>query len=308
MAEPWNNPKIANNLSPFNSTWLVHSTGMHGGRLVSVGKIRKKVALIGFEEKNLRTAPYSDPEWEVWGFNMGNRMGLHDDGCGRFRADRWFDLHEQHAQDEKDLDWINTCPCPIYLTDLFGNNPLAVRYPIEHVEAWLGERFGVMDSYWCSSFAYAFALAMFEGFEEIGVFGINLDWGRERVYERGNLEFYMGLAMGSGIKVTVSPNSKLMTHFARYGFEYTREKEAVEQDIGELVRQVLGNEQMSAQADKALRFRHYALMMAGYQLNSQIQRLMHLKPSDVQRLMEEDVDKTKQLLRIGDGLDEKPER
>lgn len=199
---------------------------------------RKKIAIMGFEEANKQTGPWNDPEWDVFGFNMANRMGFHHDDQGRFRADVWFDLHEEKAQSELDMAWIDQCPCPIILPTVFGTNPNAQAYPLTHIEAWLLREFGIVQPYWASSFAYAFALAMYDGATTIGLFGVNLDWGRERIVERGNLEFYIGLAMGRGIEVIRSPNSKLLTHPARYGIEYDAERNQVIEDCGAVVRQL----------------------------------------------------------------------
>lgn len=196
--------------------------------------IRKKVAICGFEEQNNRTAPYDDPEWDVWGFNMANRLGFMHDGQGRFRADRWFDLHEAHAQSSADMAWINSCPVPLYLPTVFGVNPLARAYPLE----WVCQKLKG-PAYFASSFAYAVALALVEGYSEIGLFGVNLDWGRERVVERGNLEYWMGIAAGMGRTLHLSPGSKLCTHPGLYGLEYAKEKEGVIEICATVIRQLL---------------------------------------------------------------------
>jgi hypothetical protein len=161
-----------------------------------VGKRRMKVAIIGFEEQNGQTAPYDDPEWDIWGFNMANRLGFMRDRQNRFRADRWFDLHEAHAQSEKDMAWIDACPVPIYLPSRFGSNPHTEVFDLDTIEAEILSKYGriVRTDYFASSFAMALALALSEGYTTIGLFGVSLDWGRERVVERGNLEYWIGLA------------------------------------------------------------------------------------------------------------------
>lgn len=184
---------------------------------------RKKVSLVGFEQAYTPTAPMDDPSYEIWGLNHANRIGFMVDSQGRFRADRWFDLHQQHAQSQADLDWIHTCPLPIYLTEKFTANPHALLYPLDRVLSF------VNHDYFCSSFAYMLVLAALEGFQEIRLDGINLSYGRERLVERGNLEFWIGLLTGSGYTIVLPESSELLTHPYRYGFDYTEEKEAVEQ-------------------------------------------------------------------------------
>lgn len=184
---------------------------------------RKKVSIVGFEQAYTPTAPMDDPKYEIWGLNHANRLGFMVDSLGRFRADRWFDLHQEHAQSKEDLDWIHTCPIPIYLTDKFTDNQNAIAYPIEKIVASWGY------DYFCSSFAYMLALAAYEGFHEIRLDGINLGYGRERLVERGNLEFWIGILRGRRNVITIPDSSELLTHPYRYGFDYTEEKEAVEQ-------------------------------------------------------------------------------
>lgn len=184
--------------------------------------IRYKLSIVGFEQAYTPTAPMDDPEYEIWGLNHANRIGFMKDSQGRFRADRWFDLHQEHAQSAEDLAWISTCPIPIYLPTVFTSNPMAQEYPLEKIIAKWGY------DYFCSSFAYMLALAAYMNFQEIRLDGINLSYGRERLVERGNLEFWIGLLRGKGKQIIIPEASTLLTHPYRYGFDYTEEKEAVE--------------------------------------------------------------------------------
>lgn len=184
--------------------------------------IRYKVSIVGFEQATTPTAPMDDPEYEIWGLNHANRIGFMQDSQGRFRADRWFDLHQEHAQSVEDLAWIHACPVPIYLPSMFTGNPMAQEYPLEKVILKWGH------DYFCSSFAYMLALAAYMNFQEIRLDGINLGYGRERLVERGNLEFWIGLLRGKGKQIIIPESSTLLTHPYRYGFDYTEENEAVE--------------------------------------------------------------------------------
>lgn len=184
---------------------------------------RTKVAIYG-AGNGKQEAPLDDPEWEVWALNLIPPM----DSAGRVRADRWFDLHQRKAQTDKDLEWIGKCPMPIYVPpDLVGASPLCVRFPIEKLEETFGR------AYWCCTFSYQIALAMVEGFEEIGLYGVDLAYGtmRERTVEWANVSWWMGLAAGSGVRLSVS-GQRLGQHRGRYGFEYDEEKEATEKYVG----------------------------------------------------------------------------
>ena len=248
-----------------------------------IGVPRKKVAICGFEEQSVQTAPYDDPEWDVWGFNMANRMGFMRDREGRFRADAWFDLHEEHAQSAKDLAWINACPVPIYLTHQYGTNPLAIVLSLEDIQADILAQYGRQPkiSYFASSFAYATALAIAMGYQTIGLFGVSLDWGRERVVERGNLEYWIGFAQGLGLDVQFSPNSKLLTHPGLYGIQYTQEKDGVEAACAEVMRQLLQSPGIRERLDAGLQERTRAMEQIRQKCANLVERIIYQSPGAV---------------------------
>ncbi len=71
------------------------------------------------------------------------------------------------------------------------------------------------------------ALAVEEGFGEIGLFGVDLNLGtaRERTLERLCVLWWLGYAQGKGVKVTVPFGSSLLDHPLRYGYDYHTENE-----------------------------------------------------------------------------------
>lgn len=236
--------------SPFNAT--MHVRDALAGLVQSVPR-RTKIAICG-AGPGKQLAPTDDPTWEIWSLNASPMV----DSQLRFRADRWFDLHEMHAQSEKDLSWIRRCQCPIYLvpqafdaypqvlsehtvvlTTSAITGPITtmacvapVRYPLEAIEA-------VYTNYWVCSFAYMIALALYEGASDIGLYGCELPFGteRERTVEYANVSYWLGVTGASGVRIHLPPGSVLGRHAARYGIEYDAEKAAVEQYVT-LMRQV----------------------------------------------------------------------
>jgi len=75
--------------------------------------------------------------------------------------------------------------------------PSSKRYPIENII----EEFG--SDYFTSSVAYAIALAVYFGAEEIKLYGVALSFEGEYYFERPCVEYWIGFARGKGIKVTV---------------------------------------------------------------------------------------------------------
>ena len=182
--------------------------------IVRVTPKRKKVAILG-AGKSRHKAPFNDNDWEFWGLNE----------IPQDRAERWFELHPVEVQTYSELEWLKNSERPVYLLELDKEIPQGVRYPIEKVLSVEGAK-----DYFTSTFAYQVALAIYEGFEEIGLWGVPFFIGspREQTFERTCLEWWLGLAIGKGMKVTIVASDKLMYHPHRYGYDYYEEKRYVE--------------------------------------------------------------------------------
>jgi hypothetical protein len=171
---------------------------------------RKKVAIVGFAESSRHLAPYDNPEWEVWAMNQLYRHIP--------RATRWWEMHrrEDFLADQVPgtdyLAWLQRCPVPIYMVDKFADIPNSVRFPIEQMV----EKFG---DYFYSTVSYMLALAIAEGFEEIGIWGIDLSHDSEYEYQKPSAEYLLGVARGMGINITISESSALLKGTYRYGYQ-----------------------------------------------------------------------------------------
>jgi hypothetical protein len=135
---------------------------------------KKKVAIVGSASRTVNQAPYKDPDWEIW--QLAWRT---DEECKY--ASRLFDMHpinEQRLKVPKDyISVLNrrSKTMPIIGPVEDSRIPDLTVYPLAEVTAFLG---GVSEyhngDYFMSSIAYMFALAMYEGYEEIGIFGVDL--------------------------------------------------------------------------------------------------------------------------------------
>lgn len=161
-----------------------------------------KVAVLGLAPHSRHLCPWGT-EWEVWGLAWDSE---------RYRFDRAFEMHDMKTlttskepiyQNLPDyLDRISLCR-RIYMPEAYSDVPGAERYPYEAVAAVCGD-------YWESSIAYMVSLAITEGAEEIGIYGVNMKADEEYAYQRPNLEYLIGLAKGRGIAVHIPDNSPLM--------------------------------------------------------------------------------------------------
>ena len=188
--------------------------------VVDTKRHRKKLAIVGFATSSRMLAPFDDDEWEIWAMNQLYRYIP--------RATRWWEIHNRpmfEADIVRDTDyvaWLQQCPIPIYMADTFSDIPRSVRFPIEALTEefgikFIGDRFG--RPYFTSSPAYMLALGIHLGFEEIGVWGIDLTIGREYEYEKACFEYFLGMARGRGIKVTLPLTTALLKAAYRYGID-----------------------------------------------------------------------------------------
>jgi hypothetical protein len=183
----------------------------------------KKVAIVGFADTRMQ-APYNDPTYEIWGLN-----DLH---ASLPRYDRWFDIHSRSNIDEDvksgrapadkcGLGGLRTLNVPIYMQERYEDIPNSVKFPLQEII----DKFG---NYFTNSISYMTALAIFEGFNVIDIYGVDMAVGTEYVNQRPSCEYFIGLARGRGIKVFIPPASDLCKCRFMYAFE--EEKQHVYND------------------------------------------------------------------------------
>lgn len=177
---------------------------------VEIPSGRKKFAVVGFSSSTRDQAPYDDPAWVIAGLNQLYRYMP--------RVDLWFEIHHREmfladqVRDTNYLQWLRSAPVPVFMEEQFDDIPTSVRYPIERAIGLLGRE------YFESSIAYMVTWGLLHGFEEIGVWGVDLIVGQEYDYQKPNLEYVLGIARGMGVKITIPSESALLKQGrVRYG-------------------------------------------------------------------------------------------
>lgn len=156
-----------------------------------------KVAIVGLSPSTHNQAPWLDPEWEIWGLPWDEGYWVH--------MNRHFEMHDmqllQSEHSKRPEGYMERLKeCNAYMQEEYF--PGVRRYPFEEVaETTCG--------YWNSSIAYAMALAIHEGAEEIGIYGVDMKGDDEYGYQKPNMEYLVGLARGKGIKVHIPDESPL---------------------------------------------------------------------------------------------------
>ena len=242
---------------------------------------REKVAIVGFCTSSRDLAPYNDPTFEIWGLNRGYLFMP--------RADRWFDMHgltiltAQLRRPGHHMQWLNAFKGPVYMHKVFPEVTTSVCYPLAEMAEMVGpfvhrvgswgkavngdgssggwswqDKTKVRDTndepYLSSSIAYEIALAIYEGFSEIHLYGVDLSTEAEYAWQKPGVEFLLGVAAGKGIKVVLPDNCPLLkgTLYGR-GFMSERPEQMsysqLEQRLESLKNEL---EQVTAERNRAL--------------------------------------------------------
>jgi hypothetical protein len=193
--------------------------------LVELPQLRtgRRIAIVGKAPDSQHLVPYDDPSWEIWGLGCGAKLMK--------RWDRWFELHPLEANRER---WAKVAPGfwswlkedhgkPLYIQDTHPELPHAKSYPLRQYL----DKFG---SYFTNSISFMLAMAIDEGCAEIGVFGVNMaqsdpvrGQNGEYQHQRPSCEYFIGLAVGAGIKVGIPEESDLCKVGRLYAFDGTND-------------------------------------------------------------------------------------
>jgi hypothetical protein len=186
---------------------------------------RSKVALVGFASTTRLLAPFQDPNFEIWGINQLYK-----------HIPTWHRLFDMHSPEHiaavpgghERLDFLRKLPGPddpkygpVYMPEHYDEIPASVAIePTALQRRLLGDQDDLQGPYFASGPGYMMAVAIDAGFREIHLYGIDLLDSEEFTYQRPNLEFWIGVAKGRGIKVYVPKQSALLKASYLYGFTW----------------------------------------------------------------------------------------
>ncbi len=208
-------------------------------------KSAQKVAIVGFA-KSWPLTPFDDPDFEVWGLNELYKFFQQKPNA---RADRWFEIHNPESpskNNEVHHGFLKKFPLPIYMWKHYDEFPSSVPYPREEVKAMFNEHMifpgsetpskyqnvGAKYSNFSNQITWMMLLAIYEGFKEIHVYGVDMatkeelktadgkvELVGEYIWQRPSCEAVIGFALGRGIKVLVPQQSELCKFPCDYGFD-----------------------------------------------------------------------------------------
>ena len=187
----------------------------------------KKIAIIGTAEPHWRAAPFNDQDWDIWTcggvFKAAPRTTVH------------FELHSHaetckgwsHSPEEENAarnvywQWLASQGDRVVLRAPHSLCPAASIYPLDAVLT------AFPDRYFTCSISWMLAAAIIERPKAIGLWGVDMALtgdpdipaSNEYARQRPSVEYYLGIATGSGIEVHLPPNTTLLTARKLYGFE-----------------------------------------------------------------------------------------
>ena len=169
-----------------------------------------KVLILGTAE-TLKQTPYEDTSYDIWAcatclqhpkdFKRGDLLfEMHT-------PDRW-----QHRTEQ-----INNSKIPVMMQKKYKEIPLSREFPVQQI--WDYEPIWEKMRYVSNSVSWMTMYAMTLGYKSIGYFGVHFATNDEWIYERPNLEYYMGYAKGKGIDIWVPDGGELLKFPRLYGYE-----------------------------------------------------------------------------------------
>jgi hypothetical protein len=190
----------------------------------------RKVAIVGYSASR-EDAPFGDPTFELWGMN-----NLHAELDAKHFS-RWFDIHKRDYIELNNANlatdhiaWLRTTTIPVYMIREFDEFPTSRAFPLQEIQEVMLKEWGFPEgetNYFHSALAYMVALALYEGVDEIHIFGIDMVMDSEWGFQRPNCEGWIALARqqvavsdpSKKVRVMVAKRCALMKGPGLYGYE-----------------------------------------------------------------------------------------
>lgn len=219
---------------------------------------KKKVCIMGFAPSWVAT-PFDDPDFEIWTLNEAYKLlETRPNSC----IDRWFEIHNPSSPSKntkEHKEFLRTLTIPLYMQQKFDEFPTSVAYPRDAVKEMVNDSFiidelGAPFSEFSNSITWMVLLAIYEGFQEIWVTGVDMAQTDEYAWQRSSCSFAIGFAAGAGIKVLIPKTSELCKFPKDYGWDTDNQSRI---KLRELKKEYLTRQQtMQQQREKLLAQAH----------------------------------------------------
>jgi len=214
----------------------------------------RKVAIVGSSDTTRHLAPYGDESWEIWTLNDMHTIAP--------RMTRLFELDPVIELPHYSYDFHrNNTVVPIWMMFPQDDFPAAVQYPHEVIVKEFGR-------YFTSSISWMLALAIYEGVDEIALYGVDMAHSSEYGHQRPSCEYFIGLARGKGIPVSVPEQSELLKARRMYALEFDTSLPIIVRRRDQLIRERDAAQQQKTQAMFAEAERNGGIEMLNYVIST----------------------------------------
>jgi len=175
-----------------------------------------KVAIVGLSQSTRDLIPW---DWEVWGLPWDLEFSS--------RFARHFEMHDRELLERPEslraADYWDRLSelSSVYMQQTYSDIPGSIKFPLEELQETVFKSFPRLDQadWYNSSPAYMIALAIHEGAETIGLYGIDVKDSSEFAYENPCLSYLIGYARGKGIEVVIPEGPSDLLKFRGEGIK-----------------------------------------------------------------------------------------
>ena len=133
-------------------------------------KNNKQVHIVGFAPSSRDKAGYNNPEVDVWVLNEYFSI-LPEHGANNIN--RWFEIHQRDtvlnsSRATDYMDKLKASKIPIMMVQKFDDIPMSEAYPLDAIIKELD------TDYFTNSISYMVAYAIYLGYEEIHLYGVDM--------------------------------------------------------------------------------------------------------------------------------------
>jgi hypothetical protein len=118
--------------------------------------------------------------------------------------DRWKRAKNRDARFRRIEKFCNETGCVLMSVREYDHIPTSIEYPLDDVIDYFP---GCRD-FLNSALSQAISYALYDGYDNIDLFGINVEMGTEWVYQRDCVSYWIGRGHGMGARITVSGSSR----------------------------------------------------------------------------------------------------
>jgi len=178
-----------------------------------------KLAIVGAEPRTRGNAPYDDSSYDIWAVsNWANAEWMKR--CTAVIEVHKSEVYTNHSYDPNYWSFLQETELPVYMQTKDKLIKNSIEYPLEDILGELGvlKINGRAPQMLNSSISYAIGLAIWLGYGEIDIYGVEMTNSSEYRSQQPAFTFWVGFAAGLGIDININCTEGLFIQ-PLYGYE-----------------------------------------------------------------------------------------